>query len=228
MQILIVEDEPPIAKGIKRALEQAHFEAEIAEDGIAGLDRALSGDYQLVILDVMLPGMDGLRVCEELRDNRRTMPILMLTARGAIPDRIKGLDTGADDYLAKPFDLGELIARVQALLRRERIHRSRTIRVADLEIDSRARKVWRAGAEVHLTHKEYLLLEALASQEGRVLSRETIQERIWRDEESYSNVVDVCVGQLRKKIDAEHPVKLIETVRGFGYRVRNAPVDDSS
>ena len=226
MQILVVEDEAPIARGIKRALEQARFEVDIAEDGLDGLEQALTHEYQLIILDVMLPRMDGLQLCSELRAHRRTAPILMLTARSAVQDRIKGLEMGADDYLPKPIDLGELIARVQALLRRERIHRSRIIHVGDLEIDSQSRRVLRAGREIQLTYKEYLLLEALASQEGRVLSREVIQERIWRDEESYSNVVDVCVGQLRKKIDADQPVKLIQTVRGFGYRISNSQTED--
>ncbi|HLJ56969.1 MAG TPA: response regulator transcription factor [Chthonomonadaceae bacterium] len=219
MRVLIIEDEAALAKGLKRGLEQAHHDVEIATDGVSGLQRALNGDFGLLVMDLMLPGIDGLRICEELRARRRTVLILMLTARGSIGDRIKGLETGADDYLPKPFDIGEFLARVHALIRRERVNRTRTIRVADLEIDTRTRRVSRAGREIHLTYKEYLLLEALAAQEGVILSRDTIQERVWQDEESYSNVVDVCVGQLRKKVDAAFDVKLIQTVRGFGYRV---------
>jgi DNA-binding response OmpR family regulator len=227
MRVLVIEDEIALAKGLKRGLEQAHFDVDTCTDGSAGLEMALHGEYALIVMDLMLPGMDGLRICEELRSRRRTVLILMLTARGSISDRIRGLETGADDYLPKPFDLGEFLARVQALVRRERVNRSRTIRVSDLVIDTRTRRVTRNAAEIHLTYKEYLLLEALASQEGIILSRETIQERIWQDEESYSNVVDVCVGQLRKKVDAAYDVKLIQTVRGFGYRLTQPTMEDN-
>jgi DNA-binding response OmpR family regulator len=227
MRILVIEDEIALAKGLKRGLEQAHFDVDTCVDGSAGLEMALQGDYTLIVMDLMLPGMDGLRICEELRARRRTVLILMLTARGSVSDRIRGLETGADDYLPKPFDLGEFLARVQALVRRERVNRARTIRVADLEIDTRTRRVTRSGVEIQLTYKEYLLLEALAAQEGIILSRETIQERIWQDEESYSNVVDVCVGQLRKKVDAGYDAKLIQTVRGFGYRLSQPAMGDN-
>jgi len=178
MRILVIEDEVALAKGLKRGLEQAHFDVEMAFDGPTGLERALNEEYALIVMDLMLPGMDGLRICEELRARRRTVLILMLTARGSVADRIRGLETGADDYLSKPFDLGEFLARVQALARRERVNRTRTIRVADLEIDTRTRRVSRRGQEIQLTYKEYLLLEALAAQEGTILTRETIQERI--------------------------------------------------
>ena len=219
MRVLLIEDEAPLAKGIKRALEQAHFDVDLAADGTVGMEMALAGEYSLIVMDIMLPGMDGLQICEELRARRRTVLIMMLTARGGISDRIRGLETGADDYLPKPFDLEEFLARVQALVRRERVNRARKIRVLDLEIDTRTRRVLRGGREIHLTYKEYLLLEALATQEDIILTRDVIQERIWQDEESYSNVVDVCVGQLRKKIDAGFDTKLIQTVRGFGYRL---------
>ena len=220
MRILLVEDDAAIARLVRRGLEQDHFQVDVAGDGKAGYDLALERGYGLIVLDLMLPKMDGLQVCEELRANRCTTPILMLTARDAIEDRVRGLEIGADDYLPKPFEFPELLARVRALLRRDRIHKTRIIRIADLEIDTAKRLVTRAGMEIGLSHREYELLEALASHEGQVLTREVIQERIWMDEDSFSNVVDVYVGMLRKKIDAGQSVRLIHTVRGAGYTLR--------
>ncbi len=220
MKVLLIEDEPGIASMIKRGLEEARYTVEIAADGQTGLDMAMMNLYGLVILDLMLPKIDGLQVCAELRKERVRTPILMLTARDTVDDRVQGLDVGADDYLPKPFDFKELLARVRALLRRDKVHHTRLIRVADLEIDTAQRKVTRAGAEIGLSHREYELLEALAAHESQVLTREAILERIWMDEESYSNTVDVYIGMLRKKIDAAHPVKLIQTVRGTGYTLR--------
>ncbi len=219
-RILVVEDDRAIARVVRRGLEQAHFLVDVAVDGEQGLEWASTTTYGLVILDVMLPRMDGWSVCEQLRQQRNRVPILMLTARGALDDRVKGLEAGADDYLPKPFEFPELLARVRALLRRDKIHRTRVIRIADLEIDTSERTVKRAGTEVSLSQREYDLLEALAAREGQVLTREVIQERVWMDEESYSNTVDVYVGLLRKKIDAAHSVKLIQTVRGVGYALR--------
>src|SRR5437879_1095332 len=144
MKILLIEDEAAIAKVVRRGLEQARYVVEVAGDGAQGLERALEGGYGLIILDLMLPGMDGLRICEELRSHRCLTPILMLTARAGVPDRVQGLEVGADDYLTKPFDFAELLARVQALLRRDKIHRARVIRIADLEIDTGLRRVLRA------------------------------------------------------------------------------------
>jgi two-component system copper resistance phosphate regulon response regulator CusR len=181
---------------------------------------AQDGLYGLVILDIMLPGRDGWQVCQMLRASGNRVPILMLTARDAVGDKVKGLDLGADDYLPKPFDFQELLARVRALLRRDRLHRARVIKVADLTIDTAARRVTRSGAEIGLSQREYDLLEALAANESRVLTREAIQERVWMDDESYSNTVDVYIGMLRKKIDAGHEAKLIQTVRGVGYTLR--------
>ncbi len=220
MKILLIEDEGPIAAVIRRGLEGAQFHVDVAGDGETGLQLALTEEYGLVILDLMLPRRDGWSVCEALRARRRTTPILMLTARDAVGDRVRGLEIGADDYLPKPFDFSELLARVRALLRRDKVHKTRTIRVADLEVDTAAGTVRRAGVELHLTRREYTLLEALAANEGRVLTREAIQDRVWMDEESYSNTVDVHIGTLRKKIDAGHPVKLIQTVHGMGYTLR--------
>jgi two-component system copper resistance phosphate regulon response regulator CusR len=169
--------------------------------------------------------MDGWRVCQEVRARRNTVPILMLTARDAATDRVRGLEMGADDYLPKPFDFTELLARVRSLLRRDRIHKTRLIRIADLEIDTELRRVVRAGQIVSLTNREYTLLEALASREGQVITREMIQEQVWMDEESYSNTVDVHVRAVRKKIDAEHDLKLIQSVYGLGYVLKGPEVD---
>jgi DNA-binding response OmpR family regulator len=226
MKILLIEDEAAIAKVIRRGLEQAHYMVETAQDGLIGMEMALKGNHALIILDLMLPGMDGWRICADLRARRHRTPILILTARGAVADRVRGLDIGADDYLPKPFDFAELLARVQALLRRDKIHKSRLIRIEDLEIDTGLRQVVRADREIVLSHREYTLLEALASREGQVLSREVIQERVWLGEESYSNTVDVYIGLLRKKIDADHPVKLIRTVRGLGYMLRRPTTEE--
>jgi len=220
MKILLIEDDAPIAAVIKRGLEEAHFSVAVARNGTAGLDMALADAYDLIILDLMLPGRDGWSICEALRARRRTVPILILTARDAVDDRVRGLELGADDYLPKPFEFRELLARVRALLRRERIHKARLIRIGDLEIDTAGCVVRRAGREIPLTRREYTLLEALAVNEGRVLTRDAILDRVWEGAESYSNTVDVHIGALRRKVDAGHAVKLIHTVHGTGYTLR--------
>jgi len=225
MRILIVEDDPAIARAVRRGLEQAKYVVETAADGITGLKMATEQEYSLVLLDIMLPGMDGWQVCEQLRAQSSRVPILMLTARSAISERVRGLEIGADDYLPKPFDFAELLARVQALLRRDKLHRSRIIRIEDLEIDTSLRRVTRGETEITLTPREYELIEALAAHEGRVLTREAIMERVWMDTESYSNTVDVYIGLLRKKIDANHEIKLIHTVRGIGYMLRRSEAE---
>lgn len=227
MKILLVEDDQVIADVIKAGLEEARFQVEATADGDEGLRLALSGDYSLVILDLMLPGRDGLSICAALRTRKKMIPILMLTARDAVQDRVRGLETGADDYLSKPFDFVELLARVRSLLRRDKVHRARVIRIADLEIDTTAGRVRRAGQEVRLTPREYLLLEALAANEGRVVTREMIQDRVWADEDTYSNTVDVHITFLRKKIDAGHEVKLIHTVHRVGYMLRDPEAEAS-
>jgi DNA-binding response OmpR family regulator len=221
MRVLVIEDEPAMAQVIGWGLEQAHFVVDAAGDGETGLRMALEGAYAALVLDLLLPRLDGWRVCEALRSGRNRVPILMLTARGDVEDRVRGLEAGADDYLPKPFDMKELVARVRALVRRDRIHRTRVIRVADLEIDTAARRVTRAGVEIGLSAREYDLLEALASREGQVLTRDVILERIWMDDDSYSNTVDVRIGLLRKKIDAVGSSRLIHTVRGVGYVLRS-------
>src|SRR3954451_20882575 len=220
MRILLVDDDPELARALAKGLRVHAYAVDVAPDSDAALLRAAVYDYDVVLLDVMLPGRDGFAVCRSLRERGVAAPVLMLTARDAVDDRIRGLEIGADDYLPKPFDFGELLARVRALLRRDKVHRARVIRVADLEIDTTAARVTRGGSEIRLTPREYSLLEALAANEGRVLTREAIQDRVWMDEESYSNTVDVHVGLLRKKIDAGHTVKLIRTVHGVGYVLR--------
>ena len=220
MKILLVEDEPGIARLIRRGLEDAGYSVEATANGRQGLEMAQEKSYNLLLLDLMVPVLDGWQVCEALRAQGSQLPILMLTARDSVPDRVRGLDLGADDYLPKPFEFPELLARVRALLRRDRVHRARVIQVDDLVIDTGQRLVTRAGVEIGLSHREYELLEALAAHESQVLTREVIQERIWMDEDSYSNTVDVYIGMLRKKIDAGHARKLIQTVRGLGYTLR--------
>jgi two-component system copper resistance phosphate regulon response regulator CusR len=217
VRVLIVEDEPGIRDVLRRGLQEARFDVDTAADGEEGLRKALSQQYDAVVLDLMLPKRDGWQVCRTIRERRRPIPILMLTARDELDDRVRGLDLGADDYLCKPFEFPEVVARLRALIRRERVNRARVIRVADLEIDTGAGKVRRGGAEIHLTPREYSLLEALAANEGRVVSREAILERVWRDDQSFSNTVDVHVGLLRKKIDAGRDRRLIHTVHGRGY-----------
>ena len=220
MRILLVEDEPDIAAVIKLGLEQAHYQVDVEGDGRQGLQCAERHLYSLIILDVMLPGLNGFEICERLREEANPTPILMLTARDSVTDRVRGLQTGADDYLPKPFDFAELLARVEALMRRDRLYKSRVIRIADLEMDTSRHTVKRAGREISLTPREYALLEALAARAGQVLTRELIQERVWLDEESSSNTVDVYIGTLRKKIDFGYEPKLIQTVHGVGYTLK--------
>ena len=220
MRILVIEDEIGIANLVKQGLGDAGYLVDIARNGRTGLELAREQSYHIIILDIMLPERDGWSVCEELRARRNRVPILMLTAKDTVPDRVRGLDLGADDYLPKPFDFQELLARVRSLLRRDRIHKTRVIRVHDLEIDTAQHRATRAGQALHLSHREYDLLEALAANEGKVLTREAIQERIWMNEEAYSNTVNVYVGMLRKKVDADYDVKLIQTVHGVGYTLR--------
>src|SRR5687767_5355773 len=207
MRILLVEDEEALGAVVKQGLEAVRYGVDWATDGAEGLEMARQGGYDLIILDVMLPGRDGWSICEALRARRDRTPILMLTARGDVDDRVRGLELGADDYLPKPFAFKELRARVAALLRRDHVHKGAVIRIADLEIDTQRRSVQRGGSEVVLTPREYALLEALARREGEVLSKEMIQERVWGDADSYSNTVEVHVSALRRKIDADRPVR---------------------
>lgn len=226
MRLLLVEDEAALACRTRESLEEARYTVDWARDGREALALAREREYAAIILDLLLPGVDGWTVCETLRRRRDQTPILMLTARGALEDRIRGFELGADDYLPKPFALPELRVRVRALIRRAAVHRTRLIRIADLELDTEARRVSRSGREIPLTAREYTLLEALARNEGRVLSREYIQERVWQDDESYSNTTAVRIRQLRQKVDEGHAVRLIHTVYGQGYVLR-APEPDA-
>jgi DNA-binding response OmpR family regulator len=220
MRILIVEDDALISELLRRGLADQHYVIDIASDGDEGLDLALSNDYDLIILDIILPKMNGRDLCREVRREGVMVPILMLTGLGSSQDVITSLDLGADDYLTKPFDLGVLQARVRSLTRRRSDHRTASIVVGDLCINTADRTVTRSGRELGLTPKEYALLEYLALNRGRVLSREAIGEHVWDMHfDPRSNVIDSLVRTLRQKIDRGFPVPLIDTVRGFGYRL---------
>ncbi len=221
MKALLVEDERPLGLAVTRVLTDAGFHVSWTADGQRGFEAGLNEEFDLVVLDVLLPHKNGWDICRDLRAAKRSAPILMLTALDEVTDKVRGLQIGADDYLAKPFEVTELVARAHALVRRDKVNKTLVTKIADLEIDRQNRRVTRAGAEVKLTRREYDLLEALASNEGRVLSRQTIQERVWTDDESFSNTVDVFIGTLRKKIDQGQAHKLIHTVHGFGYMLRS-------
>jgi DNA-binding response OmpR family regulator len=218
MRILVVEDDPDAGPMLCKGLREHAFAVDLASDGITALHKIFVNTYDLIVLDLMLPGKDGREICRELRDSGNDVPILMLTARDQVPDRIAGLN--ADDYVIKPFDLGELLARIHALLRRRDRLSGPVLQVADLRIDTHQRKVSRAGKPVPLTSKEYALLEYLAWREGAVVGRAEISEHVW--DETYdpaSNLIEVYVQRLRRKIDAGHTVKLIHTRRGEGYQM---------
>jgi two-component system, OmpR family, copper resistance phosphate regulon response regulator CusR len=218
MHILIVEDEKKTAAFICRGLTEDNFTVDTVENGRDGLELAMTREYDLIILDVMLPGMDGWEVLKRLRDRGKETPVIMLTVLNGVDDRIKGLKLGADDYLAKPFAFSELLARIHTILRRGPVRTPEVLRVADLEIDFPAHRVMRCGKRVDLTPKEFSLLSLLARRSGEVLSRTRIAERIWDiDFESDTNVVDVHMRRLRLKVDDPFETKLIHTVRGVGY-----------
>ncbi len=226
MRILLIEDETPIAAVVRKGLERAHYTVDVAGDGEEGLRLATENHYGLILLDLMLPKRDGWSVCQALRARRDPTPILMLTARDAVSDRVRGLELGADDYLPKPFDFQELLARVRAQARRDRVYRAGVQQVGDLEIDTTAHRVTLRGEEVALTPREYDLLEELVSQEGRVLTREHILERVWQGEGDIGpKNVDVYINLLRRKVDSGDAPRLIHTVHGVGYVLRRPETD---
>ena len=218
MRILLVEDEPRMANVIAKGLRENSYAVDVAEDGEAALYQASINDYDLIILDVLLPKRDGFEVCRELRARPDSTPILMLTARATVDDRVAGFDAGADDYLTKPFSFRELLARVRALMRRDTQLRPDVFRLADLVVDSASHRVSRASRVIELTAKEYALLEFLARRAGQLVSRSEIAAHVWDDSfDPFSNTIEVYMNRLRKKIDDEHPVKLLHTRRGEGY-----------
>lgn len=218
MRVLLVEDDPRIARFVSQGLREQTYAVDVTADGEDALYKMSVNDYDAVILDVMLPGRDGFEVCRELRAAGSNVPVIMLTARDCLQDRITGLDTGADDYLTKPFEVAELLARLRALLRRGHVVRSATITIADLVIDTRAHSVTRGGRLVELTAKEYALLEYLAREQGRVLGRAEIAEHVWDENfDPLSNLIDVNINRLRRKIDDRSLTPLIHTRRGEGY-----------
>jgi two-component system, OmpR family, copper resistance phosphate regulon response regulator CusR len=218
MKILIVEDETKTAKFLKKGLNEAGYVVDVAADGLQGLHLALEFYVDLIILDVMIPALDGWEVLTRLRKSGRQTLVLFLTARDTVQERVRGFDLGADDYLVKPFAFSELLARVRSLLRRSAHRSEETIRMADLEIDLLRHRATRAGLRLDLTAKEFLLLALLARRAGEVLSRTLIAELVWdMNFDSDTNVVDVNVRRLRSKVDDPFPIKLIRTIRGAGY-----------
>ena len=218
MRVLVVEDDVRIAAFVAKGLRENSYAVDTAADGEEALYMASLSPYDLFVLDVNLPLKDGFTVCSELREGGNSKPILMLTARDAVDDRVWGLDTGADDYLVKPFEFKELLARLRALLRRNTEMRAPKIRVADLEIDTVSQTVRRSEQQIDLTTKEYSLIEFLAQNKGRVVGREEISEHVWNDSfDPFSNLIEVYIKRLRRKLDEGYSIQLIHTRRGAGY-----------
>jgi two-component system OmpR family response regulator len=221
MRVLVVEDEVKMAALLRRGLSEEGVAVDVADEGERALLMAGSGEYDAVVLDVMLPGIDGFETCRRLRRDGVWAPVLMLTARGSLDDRVTGLDGGADDYLVKPFAFAELLARLRALVRRGTVERPPVIEVGDLRLDPGTRQVWRGEAEIDLSSKEFTLLETFMRHAGYVLSRSQLLEQAWEyDFEHRSNVVEVYIRYLRRKVDVPFDKVSIETVRGAGYRLR--------
>jgi two-component system copper resistance phosphate regulon response regulator CusR len=227
MRILVVEDEPKTGTYLTRGLVEAGFVVDLAANGVDGLHLALSESFDLAILDVMLPGIDGWQVLEGIRRSGKEMPVLFLTARDRVEDRVKGLELGADDYLVKPFAFSELLARVRTLLRRGgKAKEASVLRAADLELDLLRRRVSRAGKRIDLTAKEFTLLELLLRRQGEVLPRSLIASQVWdMNFDSDTNVIEVAVRRLRAKVDDDFETRLIRTVRGMGYVLEAAAGD---
>lgn len=222
MRILLIEDNHRLSDSLRATLLEDGYAVDAAYDGVEGEDMALLTPYDVIILDVMLPKRDGIEVCRSLRDQKVSTPILMLTARDALDDRVLGLDSGADDYLVKPFEIRELRARLRALMRRESGDKGGNLVIEDLCLDPATHYVWRGETPLDLTAKEYALLEYMMRNPNRLITRDMVVSHIWDyDQTLASNVVDVYIRRLRRKVDDPYPVKLIETVRGAGYRLRD-------
>jgi heavy metal response regulator len=224
MRILVVEDEKKVASFIKKGLEEENYAVDIAYDGEEGLVLAEINEYDLVLLDIMLPKLDGMEVLRRIRGNGSGVPILMLTAKDAVEDIVSGLDSGSDDYLTKPFSFAELLARVRALLRRKTKEKTDFLTIGDLILSTSTHRVKRGGKEIELTAKEYALLEYLMRNPNRILTRTLITEHVWDYHfDPSTNVIDVYVNYLRKKIDQGFEKKLIHTIRGSGYMIKDEP-----
>src|SRR5579884_3562603 len=226
MRVLVIEDEPKIAQAIKKGLELKGLAVDAVYDADSGLSYAADPDYDVIVLDRMLPGsMDGVELCQKLRQKEISTPIIMLTARGTIGDRVEGLNSGADDYLVKPFSFDELTARVKALLRRPKTQVGTTLKLADLSLDSNKYQVNRGGKPIKLSHKEYVLLEYLMHHPGQVITKDMIINHVWdQDADILPNTIEVYIGYLRNKIDRPFPNSppLIHTLRGFGYKLSDS------
>jgi DNA-binding response OmpR family regulator len=223
MRILVLEDDHQLAGVIRRGLQEQGYAVDIAHDGDMGLALAQTAPYDLLVLDVMLPEIDGLTVCRRLRTSHKNMPVLMLTARDTVDDRVAGLDSGADDYVVKPFAFRELLARVRALLRRDDLSKDPVLRAADLEVNTLTRQVYRGGRTVELTSREYAVLEYFLRHPNQVLTRTQIAEHVWDyDFVAMSNVVDVYIRYLRRKLGDDAEPRLLRTIRGTGYQLKVA------
>jgi two-component system OmpR family response regulator len=221
MHVLVVEDEPEMARLLSRGLQEEQFEVSVARDGHAALEMSSCKPFDVILLDVMLPRVNGLEVARQLRGREQETPVLMLTARDSLQDIVKGLDAGADDYLTKPFSFLELLARIRALVRRKDFHRKNVLEVEDLVLDTGSLRTFRKGQEIHLSQTEFRLLELLARNAGRVVSRGDILEKVWGNgrREATENTLDAFVRLVRKKVDRDGATKLIRTHRGFGYSI---------
>jgi len=227
MRILVVEDEIGVAGFVKQGLTEAGYKVDVAENGLDGLEYALAAEYDVIVLDIMLPKMNGLDLLREIRAKRVKSPVLLLTARGSLDDRVQGLDVGADDYLIKPFAFPELLARIRALLRRPPLQTGNLLQMDDLQMDITQHEVRRAGRRIELSPREFALLELLLRHPNQVLTRTQLLERVWSfDFYNDSNVVDVYIGYLRRKLDHGQVRPLIKTIRGVGYRISEELEDE--
>jgi DNA-binding response OmpR family regulator len=226
VRILLVEDEMKVASFIQKGLEEEQYQVDVAHDGEEGLRRALASEHDLIILDILLPKRDGMSILREVRERRIDTPVLILTAKDSVEDRVAGLNSGCDDYLPKPFAFAELLARSRALLRRKSTDRGVTLAVGDLVLDPVSHRVTRAGKNVELTSREYALLQYFMHHPNQILTRTMIVEQVWGyDFDNFSNVVDVYVNYLRNKIDRNFEPKLLHTVRGIGYVLKQPPTE---